>query len=65
VLSNYLSGGKVDLSELEELYFTDRFLFEKEYYEILLALKQIRPTEIIIASSELSSILDHNTLMVM
>jgi len=53
---------KRDYEEVESSYFTDRYLLDSEYIEILSSIKHIRPTEIIISSGNLSSILNHNII---
>ncbi|MUK89312.1 hypothetical protein GMD78_13115 [Ornithinibacillus sp. L9] len=49
--------------ELTDYYFANRYLLDKEYIEILLLLsRNIRPSEIIISSSHLEEILNHNVI---
>lgn len=43
--------------ELERYYFSDRYLLEKEYIEIIYLLKDLKPSEIIISSGNLNELL--------
>lgn len=54
--------GKGDTEELDKNYFIDRYMLQKEYSNILMSIKSIRPTEVIISSGCLSNILDHNVI---
>lgn len=49
--------------EVYKHYFTDRYLLEKEYLEILLLIKAIKPSEIIISSGVLNEIINHNVIV--
>ncbi len=61
VESNTASGEK-NIEDTEKYYFADRYLLEKEYCDILASIKNIRPSEIVISSGNLSEILDHNAI---
>lgn len=50
------------IEDMENKYFTDRYMLENEYIEILYSIKNIKPTEILISSSDLSRILDSNII---
>lgn len=61
LIENVLS--KKDSNEaIEQYYFKDRYLLDKEYNQILLALKNIKPYEIVIVSGNLESILNYNVI---
>lgn len=62
VIENNTTLGKKNKEEIEEYYFVDRYLLEKEYCDILSSIKNIKPSEIVISSGNLSEILDHNAI---
>ena len=62
VVENNIASGKKNTEEIEEYYFVDRYLLEKKYSNILTSIKNIRPSEILISSGNLSEILDHNAI---
>lgn len=55
-LIQILSNNK-NKEEVEECYFVDRYLLENEYYDILNAIKNIKPSDVLISSGRLSEIL--------
>lgn len=61
LIENVLAKENVN-EDIDNYYFKDRYLFEKEYNEILLSLKEIKPSEVIIISDNLKSILNHNVI---
>ena len=48
--------------ELERYYFSDRYLLEKEYIEILYLLKDLKPSEIIMSSGNLTELLKNDII---
>lgn len=56
-------NNKQNEEEIYKYYFTDRYLLEKEYLEVLLLIKSIRPSEIIISSGVLNQIMNHNIIV--
>lgn len=62
VVENNSASGRKNTEEIEEYCFADRYLLEKEYGHILTSIKNIRPTEIVISSGNLSEILNHNVI---
>ncbi len=62
VENNSASGSNNTTKDIEEYYFSDRYLLEKEYGYILTSIKDIRPTEIVISSGNLSEVLDDNVI---
>lgn len=62
VVEDNVASGKKNTEEIEEYYFVDRYLLEKEYSNLLTSIKNIKPSEILISSGNLSEILDHNTI---
>lgn len=61
LIENVLLQGSNN-ENIEKYYFRDRYLLEKEYREILLLLKDIKPYEIVIVSDNLKSILNYNVI---
>lgn len=53
---------KNEPEKLDEYFFVDRYMLYKEYNSVLLSIKSIKPTEVIISSGCLRSILDHNVI---
>src|SRR5690606_36316268 len=62
VLSNNTTLDNKSKEEIEEYYFTDRYLLENEYFDILTSLKNIKPSEVVISSGELSKILNDEVI---
>ncbi|MCC5912456.1 MAG: hypothetical protein JJT76_18720 [Clostridiaceae bacterium] len=56
------SSHKKDMEEIEKCYFADRYLLEKEYMDILVYIRNIKPSEIIISSGSLFELLEHNVI---
>lgn len=52
----------INNDEFDKKYFTERYLIENEYIDILLSLPIIRPTEIFILSNDLSEILSDSII---
>ena len=62
VLSNNTTLDNKSKEEIEEYYFTDRYLLENEYFDILTSLKNIKPSEVVISSGELSKMLNDEVI---
>lgn len=62
VISNNATIDNKNKDEIEECYFVDRYLLENEYYDILNAIKNIKPSEVVISSGKLSKMLNDNVI---
>lgn len=62
VLLNNASLDSKSREEIEEYYFMDRYLLEKEYFDILTTLKNIKPSEVVVSSGELSKIINDEVI---